>query len=56
MDVALAIDISGSMQPDYTRGVVQEITERCLALAMNFDVDKNLTYGHLAQMHNMLVK
>lgn len=42
VDVALAIDISGSMQTDYTRGVVQEITERCLALAMNFDVDKKL--------------
>ena len=42
VDVALAIDISGSMQRSYTNGVVQEIVERCLALALQFDLDKKL--------------
>ncbi len=42
VDVALAIDISGSMQRNYTNGVVQEIVERCLALALQFDLDKKL--------------
>lgn len=42
VDVALAIDISGSMQDEYQDGLVQEITERCLALALNFDRDRKL--------------
>lgn len=42
VDVALAIDISGSMQGEYQDGLVQEITERCLALALNFDRDRKL--------------
>ncbi|MFD2169996.1 VWA domain-containing protein [Tumebacillus lipolyticus] len=35
--VALCLDISGSMQELYRRGVVQDVTEKLLALAMNFD-------------------
>jgi len=35
--VALCLDISGSMQKLYNQGVVQEVTEKLLGLAMNFD-------------------
>lgn len=40
--VALAIDISGSMRDEYRDGIVQKVVERCLAVAMKFDVDKLL--------------
>lgn len=35
--VALCLDISGSMHGLYEKGTVQEVTEKLLALAMNFD-------------------
>jgi hypothetical protein len=35
--VGLALDISASMTQQYKTGSVQRVTERCLALAMNFD-------------------
>lgn len=35
--VGLALDISASMTPQYKGGNVQRVTERLLALAMNFD-------------------
>lgn len=40
--VGLAIDISGSMNDEYRDGIVQDVVERCLALAMSFDLDKKL--------------
>jgi len=40
--VGMCIDISGSMQDEYRDGIVQDIAERCLALAMRFDSDKQL--------------
>jgi hypothetical protein len=36
-EVKLAIDISGSMQSEYLDGTVQAITDRCLAIALEFD-------------------
>ncbi|WEK55064.1 MAG: VWA domain-containing protein [Candidatus Cohnella colombiensis] len=35
--VGIVLDISGSMDGLYRRGIVQNVAERCLALAMNFD-------------------
>ncbi len=40
--VALAIDISGSMEDEYRDGIVQKVVERCLAVAMKFDADRQL--------------
>ncbi|AKJ30191.1 VWA domain-containing protein [Caldimonas brevitalea] len=40
--VALAIDISGSMRDEYQAGIVQAVVERCLAVAMKFDSDQLL--------------
>ncbi|WKB50676.1 VWA domain-containing protein [Eleftheria terrae] len=40
--VALAIDISGSMKDEYDAGIVQSVVERCLAVAMKFDSDQLL--------------
>lgn len=41
-NVAFALDISGSMQDLYQKGVVQELTERLLALGMNLDSNKSI--------------
>lgn len=38
-DVALAVDISGSMSNEYRDGLVQDVVERCLAIATKFDQD-----------------
>lgn len=43
-EVGVAIDISGSMSSEYRDGVVQEIVERILALAMRFDQDGKLDF------------
>lgn len=51
-DVALAIDISGSMSHLYNSGVVQEVVERCLALALNFDPDKKLDVWTFTSKHD----
>ena len=40
--VALAVDISGSMADEYQSGIVQAVVERCLAVAMKFDSDQLL--------------
>ncbi|MCW7539326.1 VWA domain-containing protein [Aquabacterium sp. A7-Y] len=40
--VALAVDISGSMRDEYQAGIVQAVVERCLAVAMKFDSDQLL--------------
>lgn len=40
--VALALDISGSMEPLYQKGIVQRACERLLALAVNFDDDGSI--------------
>ena len=37
--VALVLDISGSMSQRYSRGIVQKVAERCLALGLRFDDD-----------------
>ncbi|WP_426956190.1 VWA domain-containing protein [Muricoccus radiodurans] len=40
--VGFAIDVSGSMKELYVRGVVQAVSERFLALAMNLDDDGSM--------------
>ena len=37
--VAVALDFSGSMEDDYKQGLVQDIVERVLPIAMKFDDD-----------------
>lgn len=40
--VALVLDVSKSMSPIYKNGVIQNVIERVLALAMNFDSRKQI--------------
>lgn len=47
-EVGVAIDISGSMQHEYSSGTVQEIVERILALALRFDQDGKLDFWTFA--------
>lgn len=40
--VGVVLDISGSMRDLYTRGIVQEVVERILAVACKFDDNGSL--------------
>lgn len=40
--VDLVIDVSGSMESNYRSGAVQETSDRILALAMEFDINKEI--------------
>ncbi|MEH7116124.1 VWA domain-containing protein [Neobacillus vireti] len=51
-EIVFAVDISGSMSGLFSRGVVQELTERLLGIGMNMDTNKSIdvfafnTSGH----------
>lgn len=40
--VKFVLDISGSMSGLFTRGIVQELTERALAIGINMDIDNEI--------------
>jgi len=49
--VVVVLDISASMSGLYSRGIVQQLTDRLLAIGMNLDVDKSIdvfTFGERA--------
>lgn len=52
--VALAVDISGSMQDEYAAGIVQAVVERCLAVAMKFDTDQQLDVWVFDHRHSYI--
>ena len=41
-NVALVLDASGSMNNQYSRGIVQEVVNRLVPLAVNFDADMSI--------------
>lgn len=40
--IAVALDISGSMSALYSNGTVQELTDRLLGIGLNMDLDKSI--------------
>lgn len=51
--IVVALDISYSMQGQYSSGVVQELTERLLGIGLNMDLDKSIdVYGFGQKSHS----
>lgn len=53
-NVALVLDASGSMNSQYSKGVVQEVVNRLVPLAVNFDADMSIDCWAFAEQTQFL--